>query len=54
MHTKFWSENLMGRDHSEDPGRNGKIISEWTLGKLGAKAWTGFTLFRIGTNGRQL
>jgi hypothetical protein len=33
MHAKFWSENLKGRDHSEDLGVNGKIIVEWILGK---------------------
>jgi len=30
---KFWSENLKGRDHSEDPGLDGKIILEWILWK---------------------
>jgi hypothetical protein len=29
---KFWSENLKGRDHSEDAGVNGRIL-EWILGK---------------------
>jgi hypothetical protein len=32
MHTIFLSENLKGRDHSEDLGIDGKIL-EWTLGK---------------------
>jgi len=31
MHTKFWSENLKGRDHSEDLGVDGKVISESIL-----------------------
>jgi len=26
MHTKFWSENLNGRDHSEHQGVDGRII----------------------------
>jgi len=27
--SKCWSENMNGRDHSEDLGVEGKIISEW-------------------------
>jgi hypothetical protein len=34
---KFWSENLKGRDHSEDLGVDEKIILEWILGKEGTK-----------------
>jgi hypothetical protein len=33
MHTIFWFENLEGRDHLEDLGVDGKIISEWILGQ---------------------
>jgi hypothetical protein len=33
MHTKFWLEDLKGTDHSEVLGVDGKIISEWILGK---------------------
>jgi hypothetical protein len=29
LHTKFWSENLMGRHYSVDLGIDGKIILEW-------------------------
>jgi len=32
MHKKFLSENLKGRDHSEDLGIDEKIILEWILG----------------------
>jgi len=35
VYTKFLSENLKGRDHSEDPGVGGRIILEWILGKQG-------------------
>jgi len=31
MHTKFWSENLKGRFHSEVLSVDGKRISEWIL-----------------------
>jgi len=30
-----WSENLKGKDHSEDLGVDGKIILQWNLGKQG-------------------
>jgi hypothetical protein len=33
VHTKFWSESLKGRDHVEDLNVDGRIISEWNLGK---------------------
>jgi len=33
MHTKFWSENMMGRDHSEDLGVDRRIILEFVLEK---------------------
>jgi hypothetical protein len=31
MHTKFRSENVNGRDHTEDLGVDGKVIIEWIL-----------------------
>jgi hypothetical protein len=49
--TKFRSENLKGKDHSEDLDIDGKIISEWILGKYGGMVWTGFIWLRIGTSG---
>jgi hypothetical protein len=33
MHAIFWLENLKRRDHSEELGVDGKIVSEWILGK---------------------
>jgi hypothetical protein len=30
---KYWLENLKGKDHSEDPDTDGKIILEGILGK---------------------
>jgi hypothetical protein len=35
MSTKFWSENLKGRDDSEDLGVDRRIILEWILEKIG-------------------
>jgi len=37
MQTRFWSENLTGRDHSEDLGIDGNIILERkeSMGKFG-------------------
>jgi hypothetical protein len=32
MSTKFWSENLKGRSHSEDLAIDGRIILKWILG----------------------
>jgi hypothetical protein len=26
---KFWSQNLKGRSHLEDPGEDGRIILKW-------------------------
>jgi len=37
MHTKFWSEILKGRDHSEDLSIDESMRLEWILGKLGVK-----------------
>jgi hypothetical protein len=33
MHTKFWSEDLKGRNHVEDLGIDGKIILDYIIGK---------------------
>jgi hypothetical protein len=31
--TKFWLDNLKGRDHLEDLGIDRKIILDWIIGK---------------------
>jgi hypothetical protein len=33
MGNEKWLENLTGRDHLEDIGIEGRVISEWILGK---------------------
>jgi hypothetical protein len=40
MRTEFRSENLKGRDHSENLGVGGRIILKWILGKSGGKMLT--------------
>jgi hypothetical protein len=49
--TKFSSENLKGRDHSEDIVVDGRITLEWILGKEGRKVWTECIWLVIGTSG---
>jgi hypothetical protein len=43
-------ENREGRNHLENLDVDGRIISEWVLGKYGGKMWTGFIWLRIGTS----
>jgi hypothetical protein len=40
------------RDHSEDGGVDGRMGSEWILGRLIGSVWTTFAWFRVGTGGR--
>jgi hypothetical protein len=49
MNTRFLSERLRGRDHSEDLGVDGTIILEYVLKKLLRNMWSGFICFRRGT-----
>jgi len=48
---KIWSENMKGRDHSEDLGVNGGTILEWTLGKQDGRLWTGLIWLMTGASG---
>jgi hypothetical protein len=50
MHTISWLESLKERDHSEDLEVDGKVITEWILGKQGEKVLTGFILLMIATS----
>jgi hypothetical protein len=38
MSTRFGLESLKGRDHSEDPGIDGRIILKLILNKHGGRA----------------
>jgi hypothetical protein len=51
MHTGFWWGNLRERDHSEDPGVDGRIILRWIFWKLDVSVWTGLVWLRLGTVG---
>jgi hypothetical protein len=42
LHTKFWSENLKGRDFLEDLDVNGRIFCKWILNKYDGRMWNGF------------
>jgi hypothetical protein len=50
--TKFWWENLKEGEHSEDKDVDGRMGSEWILGRLAGGI--GFNWLRIGTGGRLL
>jgi len=39
MHTKFWSQNLKGRDHTEDLGVDFNVLLDCILRKQGGKLW---------------
>jgi hypothetical protein len=42
MIKKFWSENVNGRDHLENLGVDGKLLSEYIFERYGGKLWTRF------------
>jgi hypothetical protein len=52
--TRFWWESLKVRDHSEDEGIDGRMGSEWILGRLASGMWIGFDWLRIGSGGELL
>jgi len=45
---------LRERDHLEDPGVDGRIISRWIFRKWGVREWTGSIWLRMGTGGGRL
>jgi hypothetical protein len=49
--TKFWWECPKERDHLEDQGVGGKMVTEWILGRLAWVVWNGFDWLRIGAGG---
>jgi hypothetical protein len=45
----FWWGSPKERDHLEDQGVDGKMVSEWILGRLAWGMWIGFDCLRTGT-----
>jgi hypothetical protein len=56
VHSKVWSLNLKGKDHSEALYVDGKILIllEWILGKQGRELWSEYISLRIGISGELL
>jgi hypothetical protein len=52
--TIFWWESPKERDHLEDGGVDGRIGSEWILGRLAGRMLSGFNWLTIGSSGRLL
>jgi hypothetical protein len=48
--TRFWSESAWEKGHSVDRDVDGRMGSEWILGRL-AGVCSGFSWLRIGTSG---
>jgi len=50
MHTKYWSESLNRRDHSDDLGVGESFMLERILGKYGGEVRTGLIWLWVRTN----
>ena len=50
MHTELWLGDLMGRDHLENLGIDGRVL-KWIVQKWDEEAWPGVIWRRIGTGG---
>jgi hypothetical protein len=47
VHTKFWLENLKGRDTFADLGKDERVILKWILKKQGVGLCFAFSWFRV-------
>jgi hypothetical protein len=54
LHKGFWWGDLMERDHLQDLGVDGSIISNWIFKKWYIEAWSGLICLRIGTDDGRL
>ena len=54
LYTGFWWGDLDERDHSENPGVDGRTILKWIFRKWDVGAWAGLIWLRIGTGGGHL
>jgi hypothetical protein len=53
MYLSFWTGAIMGKDHMEELGIDGKIILNWFyLQTLGSRLWNELMWLRVGTGGR--
>jgi len=51
VYKRFRWEDLRERDHLEDPGVHGRLISAWIFKKCDRGAWAGLIWLRIGRGG---
>ena len=54
VYTGFWCGNMRGRDHSEEPGTDGRIILRWIFREWDVRAWSVSVGLKIGIGGRHL
>jgi hypothetical protein len=47
--TRFRWKSQKERDHLEDQGIDGRMGSEWMLGRLAGGVWSGYSWLRIQT-----
>jgi hypothetical protein len=49
--TRFWWESPKERVYSEDQGVDGRMESEWILGRMAWEVWIGLDWLRLGIGG---
>ena len=51
MLTKFFKEDMKGRDQKLNLGIDGRIVMKWILKKEDRRMWAGFIWLMTGTHG---